>query len=177
MGQIRIRPARAVDAQAISRIYNDAVLSTTATYDYEPEPLSRRVAWMEDHGAAGLPVLVAEDSGELLGWSSLSPFHRRPGFRFTVENSVYVDAPHRGCGVGRALLGALIPEAERLGLRSIIAAVDASNETSLRLHRAFGFVEVGRFPAVGFKFDRWLDVAYLQLSLPSQAGDVPIRPA
>lgn len=178
MGQFHIRPATPGDAGAISRIYNDAVLTTTATYDYEPEPLERREAWMEDHASSGLPVLVAEGSAGVLGWASLSPFHRRPGFRFTVENSIYVDAPHRGRGIGKALLAALIPEASRLGLRCIIAAVDASNETSLQLHRAFGFVDVGRFPAVGFKFDRWLDVAYLQLSLPAATPAVatPVPP-
>ncbi|MBI1841971.1 MAG: N-acetyltransferase [Verrucomicrobia bacterium] len=157
-----IRRAAESDLPAISAIYNHAVLHTTATYDYEPENLERRVAWFEEHRALGLPVFVAERDGTLLGWSSLSPYHRRPGFRFTVENSIYVAEAHRGKGLGGLLLAPLIQSATEQGLRSIIAAIDASNAVSVRLHEKFGFREVGRFPAVGYKFDRWLDVAYLQ---------------
>jgi phosphinothricin acetyltransferase len=160
-----IRHATGTDLPAISAIYNDAVLKTTATYDYETEPLARREAWFQEHVDLRLPVLVAEVDGTVAGWSSLSPYHRRPGFRFTVENSIYVAEPHRGQGLGKALLAPLIRAGEELGLHSIIAAIDATNETSLLLHRQFRFVEVGRFPEVGFKFDRWLDVVYMQRRL------------
>ncbi len=161
-----LRPALAKDLPAISAIYNDAVLKTTATYDYEPEPLSRREAWFEEHRQMGLPIFVTTTaSGTVTGWSSLSPFHRRPGFRFTVENSIYVAEEYRGQGLGSALMEPLISAGIQLGLHSIIAAVDASNQISVRLHQRFGFQEIGRFPEVGYKFDRWLDVLYLQRRL------------
>jgi phosphinothricin acetyltransferase len=159
----RIRPATPADLPSISAIYNEAVANTTASYDYDPEPLERRIAWFEEHEQLGLPVLVAEaEDAAISGWSSLSPYHRRPGFRFTVENSVYVHALQRGRGIGGQLLAPLITQASALGLHSIIAAIDASNPASLRLHQRCGFREVGRFPEVGYKFSRWLDVIYLQ---------------
>ncbi|HAM72418.1 MAG TPA: GNAT family N-acetyltransferase [Verrucomicrobiales bacterium] len=171
MPPIHIRPATEQDLPAISAIYNDAVLTTTATYDYATEGLERRQAWFRDHVELGLPMFVGEDPiAGIIGWSSLSPYHRRPGFRFTVENSIYVHAEHRGRGLGGRLLEPLIREAARLRLHSIIAAIDASNEASLRLHQRWGFAEVGRFREVGFKFDRWLDVAYLQLLIPPETA-------
>ena len=162
MPAVTTRPAVASDLEMISSIYNQAVLSTTASYDYDPEPLERRLTWYQEHLSMDLPVLVAVKSdGEVVGWSSLSPYHRRPGFKFTVENSVYVASTYRGQGIGKQLLEPLITRGAELGLHSIIAAIDTTNEASLRLHRRYGFSEVGRFPEVGFKFGRWLDVAYL----------------
>src|ERR1051325_3905746 len=100
------RPALRTDLSAILEIYNDAVLTTTATYDYEPRPLQHRIQWFEDHEKANLPMFVAEDDGgKVVGWSSLSKYHDRPGYRFTVENSIYVAANARGKGVGKLLLG------------------------------------------------------------------------
>lgn len=162
MPALLIRTATDADIPAVSAIYNDAVLKTTATYDYETEPLERRQAWFREHQELRLPVFVAVSAEHgVVGWSSLSPYHRRPGFRFTVENSIYIAEPHRGQGIGKQLMAPLITAGESLGLHSIIAAIDASNEASLWLHRQFRFTEVGRFPQVGFKFNRWLDVAYL----------------
>ncbi len=165
MADALIRPAEPRDLPAISAIYNHAVLHTTATYDYDTEPLERRFAWFDDHRSLDLPVLVAARGDQVLGWGSLSPFHRRPGFQFTVENSLYIAEPYRAQGLGSALLRRLISAAERRNLRSIIAAIDASNEVSVRLHQGHAFEEVGRFPSVGFKFGRWLDVVYLQRQL------------
>lgn len=163
MAEIMIRDAGLADVRSISEIYNEAVLTTTASYDYEPEPLERRLGWFAEHEALNLPMYVAvSGSGEVVGWSSLSPFHRRPGFRFTVENSIYLAPNWRGQGIGRQLLEPLIRRGEELGLRSIIAAVDATNPASLRLHVHCGFKEVGRLPQVGYKFDRWLELVYLQ---------------
>lgn len=173
MSSVIMRSANLSDVEPISSIYNQAVLTTTATYDYEPESLDRRVAWYQEHVSLNLPVFVAvAEDGEVVGWSSLSPYHRRPGFRFTVENSIYVASGWRGQGVGQLLLEPLIIRGSQLGLRSIIAAVDATNEASLRLHARFDFREVGRFPEVGFKFDRWLDVVYLQRKLSLERGSV-----
>lgn len=162
MGGMQVRPALYADLPAIHEIYNEAVLNTTASYDYQPRPMEDRVEWFALHGQQGLPVFVAEEARRIVGWSSLSRFRERIGYRFTVENSVYVAAGERGRGVGRRLMPPLIDAAHALGLRSIIAAIDAGNEASVRLHSHFGFVEVGRLPQVGFKFNRWLDVVYMQ---------------
>ncbi len=174
---MKIRPAARPDLPAILEIYNDAVLTTTATYDYEPRSMQHRVRWFEDHEQSGLPIFVAEDShGRIVGWSSLSRFHDRKGFQFTCENSVYIAADARGRGLGKLLLAPLVDAAPRIGMRAIIAAIDAQNEASVRLHARFGFVEVGRFRSVGFKFGRWLDVAYMELLLPEPSVPTPKSP-
>ncbi|MBN8280715.1 MAG: N-acetyltransferase [Gammaproteobacteria bacterium] len=157
-----IRRARREDCPGILAIYNEAVLTTTASYDVEPRTLEHRLAWFDDHQRHDYAVFVAEEGGELTGWSSLSRYHDRHGYRFTCENSVYVAARHRGRGLGARLLAPLIDAARDRGLHSIIAVIDASNDASLRLHLRFGFEKVGHFREVGHKFGRWLDVAYLQ---------------
>ena len=164
---ISIRPAVRSDCPAILAIYNDAVLTTTATYDYEPRPLEHRQQWFDDHEKGGFAMFVAveaaADGPELVvGWSALNRYHDRAGFRFTTENSVYVAASHRGRGIGGLLLAPLVPAAKERGLRAIIAAIDATNEASIRLHARHGFEHVGLFKEVGFKFGRWLDVAYME---------------
>ena len=115
-----IRNATEADIPSISAIYNDAVLKTTATYDYEIEPLERRQIWFRDHQELNLPMIVAaSDSDGVVGWSSLSPFHKRPGFRFTVENSIYIAEPHRGQGIGKKLLAPLITAGESFTMEMI----------------------------------------------------------
>lgn len=167
MSSILIRRAVRADCPGILAIYNEAVLTTTATYDYEPRSLEHRQQWFADHEQSDYPIFVAvepqPDGTELIvGWSALNQFHDRVGYRFTTENSVYVAASHRGRGIGSRLLAPLIPAAKERGLHAIIAAIDAANEASIRLHVKFGFESVGRFKETGFKFGRWLDVAYLE---------------
>jgi len=162
MSNVTLRRARREDCAAILGIYNEAVLTTTASYDYEPRTLEHRLAWFDDHTRHDYAIFVAEISGTVVGWSSLSRYHDRPGYRFTAENSIYIAASHRGRGIGKLLLAPLLDAARERGLHSIIAVIDASNEASVRLHRGFGFEPVGLFRQVGYKFDRWLDVAYLQ---------------
>ena len=158
-----IRPATVADLPGILEIYNDAVLNTTATYDYEPRTLEQRAAWFEERSREGYPILVAvDDAGRVVGWSALNPYHARIGYRFTAENSVYVAADMRGKGIGKLLLPPLIAGAQAKGLHAIIAAIDAENAASIRLHAAFGFEQVGHFKQTGFKFNRWLDVVYME---------------
>jgi L-amino acid N-acyltransferase YncA len=175
MESFRIRPAVRDDCQGILDIYNDAVLTTTASYDYRPRTLEHRLEWFDAHQRDNYAVFVAETlQGEMVGWSALNRYHDRMGFRFTTENSVYVAAPHRGRGVGKLLLAPLFDAAKAKGLHAIIAAIDASNEASIRLHAGFGFVEVGHFKQVGFKFGRWLDLVYMEKVLDgplSEAAD------
>lgn len=162
---MNVRLAQLKDLPAISEIYNDAVLNTTASYDYEPRDMKHRLAWYELHQKQDLPVFVAENEKGVVGWSSLTKYHDRMGYRFTVEDSVYIAEPHRGKGIGKALLAPLIQAARQRDLRAIIGAIDADNQASIRLHARFGFEKVGHFKKVGFKFERWLDVVYMELLL------------
>lgn len=159
---VRVRPAVREDCPAILAIYNEAVLTTTASYDIEPRTLEHRLAWFDDHARNQYGIFVAEEANQIVGWSSLSRFHDRFGYRFTAENSIYVASNRRGRGIGAQLFPPLFEAAKNKGLHTLIAAIDASNEASLRLHARFGFSQVGHFREVGHKFDRWLDVIYLQ---------------
>lgn len=168
-----IRPATLDDCPGILAVYNEAVLTTTATYDYEPRTLEHRRDWFVSRQRNGFPVLVAVDgAGRVVGWSALNPYHDRIGYRFTVENSVYVAAESRGRGLGSRLLAPLIPAGESRGFHAIIAAIDADNAVSLHLHERHGFLTVGRFRRVGYKFGRWLDVVYMErlLAEPRVSG-------
>jgi phosphinothricin acetyltransferase len=163
MSRPNIRRARREDCPGILGIYNHAVLHTTASYDYEPRTLEHRLEWFDAHERDDYAVFVAEaDDGGIVGWSALNRYHDRVGYRFTAENSVYVAEAWRGKGVGKRLMAPLVPAAEARGLHAIIAAIDASNDASVRLHAAFGFEKVGLFRQVGRKFDRWLDVVYME---------------
>jgi L-amino acid N-acyltransferase YncA len=165
MSDTRIRPARREDCQAMCTIYNHYVEHDTCTYRTDLEPLEERRAWFDSHGERH-PVFVAEDSGQVVGWASLSPYNPRQGYRMTVENSIYLDPRWRGRGLGTTLLRQLIDAATSCGHHAIIAAISAEQAQSVALHRKLGFVEAGRLTEVGHKFGRWLDVVYLQLRLP-----------
>ena len=161
-----VRPANPDDLPAVLAIYNEAVLTTTASADVESESFDVRAAWFRTLTAAGFPVVVAEEEDRILGWGSLKPYNPRPGYRFTAENSVYIAEAVRGRGVGKAILGDLIRRAGELPLRSVIAGVSGDNEASLRLHRSFGFKDAGTLEALVFKFDQWIDVVYLRYEVP-----------
>jgi phosphinothricin acetyltransferase len=160
---MRVRSAAENDLPAILEIYNDAVLNTVATADYEPQTLEMRREWFALRVQKGLPVFVAEnEERRVVGWSALSPYHGRVGYRFTAETSIYVAADWRGKGVGRALLPPLIEAARQRGLRALIASIDGTNEASIRLHASCGFEKVGHLKEVITKFGRWLDVVYME---------------
>ena len=162
---IVIRDAREADLAAMLAIYNDAVLTTTAVYDYNPRSSEQQAAWFKAKKDQGLPVLVAEDGGTVIGFASYGPFRPWPAYLHSVENSLYVAPEKRGLGIGSALLPALIQRAAERGLHTMIAGIDATNEASLRLHAKFGFERVAQFREVGWKFERWLDLTFLQLML------------
>lgn len=166
---IVIRDAREFDLAAMLAIYNDAVLTTTAVYDYKPRSSEQQVAWFKAKREQGLPVLVAEDGGAIVGFASYGPFRPWPAYLHSVENSLYVAPETRGRGIGSALLPALIQRAAERCLHTMIAGIDATNEASLRLHAKFGFERVAQFREVGWKFERWLDLAFLQLMLGKRA--------
>lgn len=160
---VTIREAIQNDLPQLLSIYNDIILHTTAVYDYEPHTLEMRQLWFETKKLQGFPVFVAEEDGKILGFSSIGPFRAWAAYKYSVENSVYVAAESRGKGIGKLLLPPLIEAARKLHLHTIIAGVDATNEASLRLHKSFGFEEVAHFKQVGWKFERWLDLKFLQL--------------
>jgi len=163
---MHVRPAVHADLAGILEIYNEAVLNTTASYDCEPRTMEHRVAWFDERMKSNYPVFVAQnEAGRIVGWSALNPYHARAGYRFTTENSVYVAADQRGCGIGKRLMPPLIAGARERGLHAIIAGIDAENDVSIRLHASFGFEKVGVFKQVGFKFGRWLNVVYMELLL------------
>ena len=160
-----IRDAVHDDLPAILEIHNDAIRTTTAIWDEHEVELDDRRAWFDGRRAAGLPVLVAEVDGRTIGFASYGPWRAKTGYRFTVENSVYVHPDHRGRGAANALMPALIDRARAGEAHAIVAGIEASNAGSIALHEKFGFRRVALLPEVGFKFGRWLDLAYLQLSL------------
>jgi phosphinothricin acetyltransferase len=159
-----IRTANESDLVAINNIYNHYVLHSTCTYQEEPETLEDRRRWLNHHGGKH-PVIVAEADRQVVGWGSLSAYHPRSAYRHTVENSIYVHHQHHRRGIGSLLLQELIVHARSLGHRAIIAGIDEEQTASVALHTKFDFERVGHLKQVGFKFDRWLDVIYMELSL------------
>lgn len=164
---MRIRPATANDLDAITAIYADAVTNGTSSYELEPPSLKDMTGRFEALAAAGFPYVVAERQGDILGYAYAGPFRTRPAYRFVVENSIYVAPSDRGLGVGRALLERLVIEATRLGFRQMIAVIGDghADSPSVRLHEKMGFRHSGRLEGSGHKHGRWLDTAFMQLSM------------
>jgi L-amino acid N-acyltransferase YncA len=159
-----IRPATMADAEGMRQIYNIEVTGSTATLDLVPRSAEEQAAWMVAHSGV-YPVVVADESGEVVGFASLSPYRPRPGYATAVEDSIYVAADHRGKGIGRALLSEAVEMARTHGFHSIVARVSATQQASVALHQACGFDFVGVEREIGRKFGRWIDVAILQLLL------------
>ncbi len=162
-----VRDATMDDAARILAIFNHAALNTTAVWTDDPSDLDSRRAWIRARQEAGYPVLVATDDGGVAGFASFGDFRPFPGYRHTVENSVYVDQHRHRSGVGRSLMTALIARAEAMQKHAMIAGIEAANVASLALHGALGFAEVARMPEVGCKFGRWLDLVLMQKMLAS----------
>ena len=160
-----IRTAGEADLPAILAIYNDAVEKTTAIWNETLSDLEGRRTWWRERTSRGFPVLVAKAGGEVAGYASYGDFRPFQGYRFTVENSVYVREDLRGKGVAAALMAALIEKAQGQGLHVMLAGIEAGNIASIRLHEGCGFREVARMPEIGFKFGRWLDLVLMQKML------------
>ena len=161
-----IRPSTAQDVAAITAIYRHHVLHGTGTFEIEPPTAADMTARRDDVLAKGLPYLVAEEAGQVLGFAYCNWFKPRPAFRFSAEDSIYMaPAAHRQ-GLGRALLAELSAQAERAGVRKLIAVIgDSANAASIGLHQALGFSQVGTIAACGWKFDRWLDIVLMEKPL------------
>lgn len=162
-----IREAVLADLPAILLIHNANIATSTAIWDTEPVDLPERRAWFDQRAAAHLPILVAEIDGEPAGYASYGQWRPKSGYRFTVENSVYVDDRFQRRGVATALLTALLERARASHrVHAVIAAIESGNTGSVALHERFGFVTVGVLPEVGHKFGRWMDLTLMQLTLP-----------
>ncbi len=157
-----IADATEPDLAGLVEIYNEVIATSTAVYSSDPVSLGDRRDWWQARTAQGYPVLVARDARGVCGFSTFGDFRAWPGYRFTVEHTVHVRADGRGRGVGTLLVQALFPRAARLGKHVMIAGVDAANDASIRFHERLGFEQRGRLREVGFKFNRWLDLVFLQ---------------
>jgi L-amino acid N-acyltransferase YncA len=161
-----IRSAAASDMDAIADVYAHHVSHGTGTFETEPPDSSEvRRRWTEVT-AKGLPWLVADDDGDVVGYAYAGPYRPRVAYRYTVEDSIYVRADRLGTGLGRLLMPALIHQSKACGVHQMIAVIgDSENQASIQLHRRFGFRDAGLLTNVGFKFGRWLDTVFMQCSL------------
>jgi phosphinothricin acetyltransferase len=169
---VRIRAATLDDAAAIADIYNYEVLHTTATFDLVPRSLHDQRAWLGARSGAFAAVVAVDDGDAVVGFASLSPYKERAAYRTTVEDSVYVRRDRAGHGIGSLLLGRIVGVARTSGFHSIIARIEASGVASRALHASCGFELVGVEREVGRKFNRWLDVAVMQLLVEAPASHV-----
>jgi phosphinothricin acetyltransferase len=161
-GGVIVRDAERDDLPGLLAIYNEVIANSTAVFSDRPVTLAERERWLAGRLADDYPVLVASDASGIVAFGSFGEFRSWPGYRHTVEHSVHVRADRRGEGVGTAVLNALIERAIALGKHVMVAGIDADNAASIRLHERLGFVEAARLSEVAWKFDRWLDLVFLQ---------------
>lgn len=167
---LTIREAEINDLPTLLEIYNDAILTTTATFDLEPVTIESRRIWFQKYGGK-YPIIVAEVEGSVIGYACLSPFREKEAYEKTTELSIYISSTNRGGGIGKSLMKELLTRARELNYHAIMSGITAGNAASVKLHEKFGFVEVGCFKEVGFKFNRWQDVLFYQLII---SDDIPL---
>ncbi|RED27159.1 phosphinothricin acetyltransferase [Flavobacterium cutihirudinis] len=163
--EVTLRPATINDLEKILEIVNYSILHTTANYSYDIQTLDVQTKWFEDKKAKNLPVVVAELNNEVVGFGSYGQFREKIGYQYTIEHSVYVVDNVIGKGIGSKLLTELIRLAKQQGYHVMIGAIDAENAGSIAFHERFGFVATGTIREAGYKFDRWLDLVFMQLIL------------
>lgn len=162
---LTIRDAEEADLLTIKEIMNDAVLNTTAIYDYYERDEQYVKNWFANMQTQSMPVIVCTYEGKCAGYGCFTIFRPKDGYRFCVEHSVYVHKDFRGKGIGAQLLNALIERARIENYHTMIAGIDAENIFSIEFHKKYGFVEVGYLKEVGYKFDRWLNLVFMQKML------------
>lgn len=160
-----IRQAVENDLCEILEIYNDAILNTTAIYTYNVQTLEERTLWFNKKNEDGIPVLVFEDNNKVIGFATFGPFRAWPAYKYTIEHSVYVHTGYKHRGIGTALVKEIIRIAEERKFATLVAGIDAFNQTSLKMHEKLGFEYSGTIKNAGFKFGKWLDLAFYQLNL------------
>lgn len=160
-------------AESILTILNEAIVNSTALYDYVPRTMETMTTWFEAKRRGAFPVIgVMSDADELMGFASYGTFRGWPAYKYTVEHSIYVAPPFRGQGLGKLLLEKTIERARAQDYHVLVGGIDSANAVSIALHERFGFARVATMPEVGFKFGRWLDLCFYQLVL-----DTPSKPA
>ena len=162
---INIRNALKNDLQQILDIYNDAILNTTSVFQYDVHTIEMREEWFAQKQKDGFPVFVAEENNVVVGFSTFGSFRAWQGYKYCVEHSIYVRDGQRNQGIGTFLMQKIINAARQMNMHTIVAGIDADNAGSILFHSRFGFEEVAHFKEVGFKFDKWLDLKFLQLML------------
>lgn len=160
-----IREATEKDLMDILEIYNDAILNTTAIYDYNAHTLDDRIQWYKKKKQDGYPLLVFEENDKVVAFATYGPFRAYPAFKYTIEHSVYVHKDYRSLGIGKTLLKELIDIASVDEYATMVACIDSLNENSIKIHEKFGFKYSGTITKAGFKFGKWLDLALYQLDL------------
>jgi L-amino acid N-acyltransferase YncA len=171
---VSLRPSQDHDLAAIAAIYHHHVLTGVASFEEEPPDLCEMARRRGEILARGLPYLVAEQSGRVLGYCYASRYRTRSAYRFAVEDSVYIDGAEVGRGIGRALLSELIDRCTAQGYRQMVAVIGGSDQwPSIRLHAALGFAQAGVLSAIGFKFGAWVDTVLMQRPLGEGAGTLP----
>lgn len=160
-----IRYIQENDLQDILEIYNDAIINTTAIYDYHPHTIEDRREWYKQKVESGYPIIGIEDNDKIVGFATYGPFRNYPAFKYTIEHSLYVHKEYRRKGIGAILLKELIEIANNEGYATLVAGIDSANEKSIVMHKKFGFVHSGTIKKAGFKFNRWLDLDFYQLEL------------
>lgn len=166
--------SHAAHAGAMLEIFNEAIVNSTALYDYKPRAPESMVGWFKAKEAGRFPVIgLVDDAGELLGFASYGTFRAWPAYKYSVEHSVYVHKNQRGRGLGETLMKALIARAREQQLHVMVGGIDVANSASIALHRKLGFEHAGTIRQAAFKFGRWLDLGFYQLVLatPEQPVD------
>ena len=170
----RIRPAHLSDIEAVTRLYAQAVREGTASFEIDPPDAAEMQRRFNSLQTGGYPYFVAQSGGDIAGHAYAAPYRARPGYRWSVEDSVYVAPDYFRRGVGRALLAALIEDAQARAFRQMVAVIgDSANTASVELHRRAGFRMVGRLENIGFKLGRWLDSVLMQRALGAGASTLP----
>ena len=159
-----LRDAERSDLPTIVEIYNDAILTSTATFEESTQTVESRRDWFNSHGG-GYPLIVAESNGNVIGFCSLSLFQKNSGYRNTAELTVYVERENRRKGIATMLMTEILERAKKIGFHAIISSISYDNLPSVKLHERFGFEKVAHLKEVGFKFSRWQDTCYYELIL------------
>ena len=170
-----VRQAIPADASAIAAIYAHHVRHGTASFDTVPRSRVETEGRIADCSARGWPFLVAEQDGQVVGYAYATQFRDRPAYGSTCENSIYVHPDRQGRGIGKALLGALLTQAQAVGFRQMIAVIGGGEPASIALHARLGFQHAGRMQSVGRKFGRWLDPIYMQIALGAGDSAPPLK--
>jgi phosphinothricin acetyltransferase len=160
-----IREAKESDVLRILEIFNEVLITSTAVYAYEPASLDEQLEWYHHKIDEGFPVYVGVENERVIGYATYGPFRTRPAYKYTIEHSVYVDVHHRNKGYGKALLKFLIENANKSDYKTMVAGIDSANSASIKLHLECGFSYSGMIHNAGYKFKKWLDLAFYQLDL------------